>query len=64
MESLEDIKAMMEMRDLFRDSADVIDELIELVERQELGEDVVKEVEAVTGRFILKMMKLQSLSNK
>lgn len=51
---------LIKMRDLFRESADIIDELLELQE-QEGTPEVKKEYESVLGRFMLKMMELQSL---
>lgn len=49
------------MRDTFREAADIIDEILELSKREEKGEDVKKEYEGVMGRFVIKMMELQSL---
>lgn len=52
---------LIKMRNVFREAADIIDELFELEKREKAGEDVKKDTEAVTGRFLLKMMELQSL---
>lgn len=50
------------MRDVFRETADIIDETFILGDREDNGEDVQKESEAVAGRFLMKMIELQSLS--
>lgn len=55
-------KDLIKMRDVFRETADTIDELLELEVREVNGEDVKKEVESVSGRFMFKMMELQNLS--
>lgn len=54
-------KTLEKMRDVFRDTADIIDEILTLDEREEKGEDVQKESEAALGRFMLKMVELQML---
>lgn len=51
---------LIKMRDLFRESADIIDELLELQEQEETAE-VKQQYESALGRFMLKMMELQSL---
>lgn len=58
-----DDKDLIVMRDMFRESADIIDELLELDKREKNGEDVAKELESVLGRFMLKMMKISELSS-
>ena len=55
---------LIEMRDTFRKSADIIDELLELEKREEAGEDVKEECEAVQGKFVMVMLKLNSISEK
>lgn len=55
---------LIKMRDTFRGAADIIDELLDLEVREASGEDVTKDTESVTGRFMYKMMEMQSLSNK
>lgn len=52
---------LIKIRDTFLEIAEVADELLTLCDRQEKGEDVKKEVEAVTGRFILKFIELQHM---
>lgn len=54
-------KDLIKMRDLFRETADIIDELLELGAREANGEDVKKESEIVLGRFMYKTVELQSL---
>lgn len=50
------------MRDVFRDTANIIDEMLSLEERKDKGEEVTKEYESICGRFIIKMMTLEELS--
>lgn len=52
---------LVKMRDVFREIADTIDEILILDEREDNGEDVQKESEAALCRFMLKMIELQSL---
>lgn len=54
---------MIKLRDAFREMADMIDEMIELAKKQEEGQDVKKEIESVTGRYLLKAIELQGLSD-
>ena len=58
------MKTMIKMGKVFREAADIIDELIALELREEQGEDVEKETESVLGRFMLKMIELQQLQNE
>jgi len=53
---------LVKLRDLLRDVANIIDEILLLDEREDNGEDVGKELEAAMGRFIWKMVKLQILT--
>jgi hypothetical protein len=57
-------KDLIKMRDAFRDIANVMDELLELEVRAADGEDVEKESESVAGRLLIKMMQVESMSNK
>ncbi|HZK84863.1 MAG TPA: hypothetical protein VFC58_09335 [Desulfosporosinus sp.] len=52
---------MIKMRDVFRQTADIIDEFIALKAREDVGEDVTKETESILGRFMLKTMELKEL---
>lgn len=52
---------MIKMRDTFREAADIIDELVKLKEKEDSGEDIEKESESLLGRFMLKMMELETL---
>lgn len=56
-----DNEKLAKQRDTFRELADIIDELLELEVRQNNGEDVVKEVESVAGRYLMKCFALQDL---
>lgn len=52
------------LRDELRKGADIIDELLELEKRENLGESVNKECEAIMGRFMLSMVNLEIIINK
>lgn len=54
----------IELRDILRKGADIVDELLELEKREEAGEDVEEECEALMGRFIVVFMKLNKISEK
>ena len=58
------MKDMIRLRDALRGSADILDEFIALKAKEDGGEDITKESESVLGRFMLKMMDLQSLQEK
>lgn len=51
----------IKMRDLFRETADIIDEMLALEEREKNGADVKKELESAAGRFFMKMLELSTL---
>jgi len=55
---------MIKMRDTLRQTVDIIDEFVVLKAREDAGEDITKESESILGRFMLKMMELQSLQEK
>jgi len=57
-------KNLIKARDLFRECADIMDEMIVLDEKEENGEDVKREIENATGRLLIKMLELSVLSNK
>ncbi|EGT0695729.1 hypothetical protein FMT86_07835 [Clostridium perfringens] len=57
-------KSLIELRDAFRNTADIIDELVALEEREKNGEDVEKECEAVMGRYLISFIKIQKIANK
>lgn len=52
---------LIKIRDTFLEIAEIADELLILGDRQENGDDVTKETEALVGRFMLKFMKLQQM---
>lgn len=52
------------LRDEFRNAADILDELVALGEREKRGEDVSKECEGIMGRFIMSMVKIDTLAKK
>lgn len=55
------MEEMIQMRDTFREAADIIDEFILIKAKEDAGEDVKRECESVLGRFMVRMMKLESL---
>lgn len=57
-----DDNELIKMRDVFRESANIIDELLALEEKEKKGEDVKAELESVTGRFMYKMIEMNELS--
>ncbi|MDJ8959737.1 hypothetical protein PTK51_14705 [Clostridium perfringens] len=57
-------KSLIELRDEFRNTADIIDELVALEEREKNGEDVEKECEAVMGRYLISFVKIQKIANR
>ncbi|KZL93543.1 hypothetical protein [Clostridium magnum] len=56
-------ESIVKMRDLFRETADIIDEMLELETKEAAGQDVSKEAESVAGRFMFKMMEISSLGD-
>ena len=54
---------IVKMRDILRETADIIDEVLELEKRDEEGQDVEKELESVMGRFFMKLLEIQKSSN-
>nr|DAT54028.1 MAG TPA: hypothetical protein [Caudoviricetes sp.] len=58
----EEKNGLEKIRDTLRETADTIDEILILDKREDNGEDVQKETEAALGRFTLKMIELQTLS--
>ncbi|XZM47539.1 hypothetical protein ACSXAC_15465 (plasmid) [Clostridium perfringens] len=55
-------KSLIELRDAFRNTADIVDELVTLEEREKNGEDVGKECDAVIGRFVISFVKIQQIA--
>lgn len=58
-----DNNSLIRIRDVFRETADIIDEMLVLGEREDKGEDVKKNFESVIGRFTIKMLELESLQS-
>ncbi|AAK79867.1 hypothetical protein BJV85_002091 [Clostridium acetobutylicum] len=59
---MNDLEYLVKMKDLFRESADIIDQLLVLREKGEKGEDVQKELEKASARYVYKMMEMRKLS--
>jgi hypothetical protein len=54
------MEQLIKARNAFREIADIIDELIVLGEKEETPE-IKKEYESVLGKFMIKMVELNSL---
>lgn len=61
---MSDDKNLIKIRDTFRESADIIDELLTLDKREKNGENVEKELESAAGRLMFKMIEINELNNK
>ncbi|MCR2043201.1 hypothetical protein NSA23_03620 [Anaerosalibacter massiliensis] len=57
-------KDLIKIRDLFRECADIIDEILALEERENNGEDTEKDLESILGRYMIKMIEINALSQK
>ncbi|WFR57477.1 hypothetical protein QA584_28385 [Anaerocolumna sp. AGMB13025] len=51
---------LKKLRDTFREAADILDELIKLKGNKETAE-IKKEMESLSGRFLIKMLEIESL---
>lgn len=54
---------LLKMRDLFRKAADNIDEIVAIDERQKAGESLDDQMEDAQAKFLLTLMKLQTMSS-
>lgn len=52
------------LRDTFREVADILDEFIAVKAKEDSGDDVSKECEIILGRFMMKMLELQALQSQ
>ena len=58
-----EIKDLNKMRDIFKELTDICDEMIDMDKREEAGEDISeKDAEALGGRFIYKLLELNTLT--
>lgn len=48
----------IEMRETLASGVEIIDTVLELIERDEKGEDVTEEIEQAVGKFMIKMIEL------
>lgn len=55
---MENKDELIKIRDTFRETADIIDEIIELE-----GEDTTEEMGCLLGKLLLKMLELSHLQN-
>lgn len=60
---MSDNTGLLEMRDNFRKASDIIDGVLELEKREEAGEDVKEECEALMGKFIMTMIKISQIAD-
>lgn len=58
------MESLIKFRDKMREAADIIDELIALKSQEDGGANIEKECESVLGRFMIKMLELQTLQEK
>lgn len=58
---MDDLEQLKEMRDSFREIADIIDEMLKLKDSADKGTDVEKELESLAGRFMIKLMMLKGM---
>ena len=49
-------------RRIFKDSVEILDELIEVEEKETIGEKDLKRQEELIGRFLFKMTELQNVN--
>jgi hypothetical protein len=54
---------LKKLRDLMREAADIIDEIVDLEQRNPNDYESSKEYESAAGRFMFKMMEMQGLSD-
>lgn len=59
---MDDLEKLEEMRDSFREMADIVDEIIKLQDSPD--EDAEKELENLMGRFVLKSIKIKDLGQE
>jgi hypothetical protein len=58
-----DIKDLSKMRDTFKELTDICNEVIDMDKREEAGEDIPsKDAEALMGRFMYKLLELNTLA--
>lgn len=55
---MKDKEEIKELATNFRETADILDKLVVLAEREDAGEDIKAESESLLGQFMIKMMKI------
>lgn len=55
------MEEMIKLRDTLKEASDILDEFINLKGKEEEGKDITKDCESILGRFMLKMIELDSL---
>ncbi len=59
---MKDKEEIIKLRDIYLDLAELCDELINISDRAEKGEDVEKELNEAIGSIVLKTMFIQQMS--
>jgi len=57
----DDLEQIEELRDIFQEITDCLNDIIALSKRKQDGEDVKKELEAASGLLLVKMLQLQKI---
>ena len=58
------MEKLEKVRDLMRESADILDEFLALKQREVDGVDITQECDAILGRFFMNVMKLSVLQSQ
>lgn len=56
------LSTLKNYRTIFKDSIEILDELIEIEEKETIGEKDLKRQEELIGRFLFKMTELQNVN--
>ena len=59
--ALNALKTLKNYRTILKDLVEILDELIEICERETIEEKDLKRQEELMGKFLFKMMKLQNI---
>lgn len=58
---MEKMKGIKGYRDILQEIVGICDEMIELEKKEEEGHDISKELESLTGRYLIKHIELEAL---
>ncbi|MGU8698429.1 hypothetical protein [Clostridium perfringens] len=59
---MKNYEGLLKIREIFRECADIVDKVIELDQKEELGEDDKLDLERLMGRYVILVMELNSSS--